>query len=254
MARQILLLTIVGFLMASPVDAAVDSLPAPIAKLADQGLTIVKQFDAPGELSGYAARVRGNRLALYLTPDGQHVIVGSLFDADGTNLTRRKLKAILGSSGISKPWKKLAASQWIGSGNPDAPVTVYEFVDPNCPYCHQFFEATRKWVKSGRVQIRHILVAILKPSSFGKAAAILQAEDPEAAFKRHQHHYPSGGIDPAGTIKPSTKKAIAANTRLMSQLEIRGTPGIVYRGDSGDLHIIQGLPDKTGLKKIMEPE
>lgn len=234
--------------------AADPELPAPIAQLTDHGISDIKRFDAPGELQGFAGRANGHRLALYLTPDKQHVIVGNMFDADGQNQTKSKLKQVLGQDTGDNTWQQLEDSHWIGDGNSEAPITVYEFVDPNCPYCHKFYEQSRPWVKNDQVEIRHILVAVLKPSSQSKAAAILQADKPARAFAQHENQYASGGIEPADTIKASTKKAIAQNTRLMSRLKIRGTPGLVYKDDSGDIQIKQGLPGSSALKKIFGPK
>src|SRR3546814_5178612 len=54
--------------------------------------------------------------------------------------------------------------------------------DANCPYCNAFWEAARPWVDSGKVQLRHILVGIIKDDSPAKAAAILGAPDRSAAL------------------------------------------------------------------------
>ena len=52
--------------------------PAPIQRLADQGVTVIKKIDAPEGMTGYAAKAGQRPVALYLTPDGKHVIIGTL--------------------------------------------------------------------------------------------------------------------------------------------------------------------------------
>src|SRR2546429_3515415 len=48
--------------------------------------------------------------------------------------------------------------------------------------CHKFWEAARPWVDAGKVQLRHILVGVIRDDSPAKAAAILQAPDRAAAL------------------------------------------------------------------------
>lgn len=65
---------------------------------------------------------------------------------------------------------------WILDGKKEAPVIVYVFADPFCPYCKQFWQKARPWVDSGKVQLRTILVGVIKPESPATAAAILAAK------------------------------------------------------------------------------
>ena len=61
--------------------------PAAIETLQSKGVRIIDTFDAPAGLKGYAARFNGQGMTLYLTEDGQHVLVGNLLDARGKNLS-----------------------------------------------------------------------------------------------------------------------------------------------------------------------
>ncbi len=60
----------------------------------------------------------------------------------------------------------------------EAPIILYVFADPFCPYCLQFWQQARPWVESGKVQIRTLLVGVIKPESPATAAAILATQDP----------------------------------------------------------------------------
>src|SRR3546814_8987929 len=60
------------------------------------------------------------------------------------------------------------------------------FSDPNCPYCNMFWKQARPWVESGKVQLRHIMVGMLRADSAGKSAALLSAKDPRAALNEHE--------------------------------------------------------------------
>jgi thiol:disulfide interchange protein DsbG len=80
-------------------------------------------------------------------------------------------------------------ASWILDGKKEAPVIVYVFADPFCPYCKQFWQQARPWVESGKVQLRTLLVGVIKPESPATAAAILAAKDPA---KPGDYGHPAG--------------------------------------------------------------
>jgi len=231
-------------------DAADPTLPGPVAALADRGLNIVEKFDAPSGLTGYAATFQGRPMAIYLTKDGKHAILGTLLDAKGSDMSAEPLERIVSGPQNKNAWDKLESSYWVGDGSNDAEVIVYEFTDPNCPYCHKFWQAARPWVKAGKVQIRHVLVGILKADSAPKAATILGADDPGAAFTRSEQNYARGGIQVAADIPDEARKKVAANNELMSSLGYSATPTILYKTDNGEVRVKQGLPQGQEIEAI----
>jgi thiol:disulfide interchange protein DsbG len=104
-------------------------------------------------------------LAIYLTADGKQAIVGTMIDAKGNNLSQKPLDELVSKPMTEKVWKQLEKSTWIGDGKNNAPRVIYPFTDPNCPYCNKFWNDARPWVTSGKVQLRHVMVAILVPSA-----------------------------------------------------------------------------------------
>lgn len=249
-------LVAVACLLAAGVAQANDQAndwPKPIQQMADKGLTIVKRFDAPGGLTGYAARAGHRPVTLYLTPDGHHVVVGTMLDEQGHNLSEKALDASIGGDTHDSTWSQLESSTWIADGSDEAPRKIYVFIDPNCPYCHRFYEAARPWVKAGKAQLRTILVGVLKPSSPGKAARILSADDPVAAYRNSEAHYKTGGVKPLDPVPSGLKHKITANDALMTGLNIRGTPGIITRDDNGKIHVHQGVPQGDALTDILGP-
>src|SRR5699024_1334781 len=134
-------------------------------------------------------------IAIYVTSDKQHALVGTLIDAEGNDLSSEQVGNPDDKPGLDEVWSDLEETDWVADGADDAPRTVYMFTDPNCPYCHQFWELARPWVEAGKVQVRHILVGILKPDSMPKAAAILSAKDPAARLEEAEKHYDDGGIE-----------------------------------------------------------
>ena len=226
-------------------------LPAPIAALQDRGASIGEAFQAPSGLTGYTVSFQGQTLAAYVTADGEHVVVGTLLDGDGTNLSQPVLDAAARAARPETEWQAVAGADWIADGDADAARIVYAFTDPNCPFCHRFHEQTRDWVNAGDVQIRHVMVGVLREDSLAKAATLLAADDPGAALDEHEARFDAGGITPAESIPAAARRAVESNNQLMSGLGIRGTPSVYYRDDDGAIRLARGLPRGETLEAVM---
>lgn len=230
---------------------AADHTPAPIQALKKQGLTMHGTFKAPDGLTGYAASYQGSPVAIYLTPGGQHAIVGTMVDAQGEDMSANPLSRLVANPGHQKAWKKLENATWVRDGDKNAPRTIYMFTDANCPYCHKFWQAARPWVKAGKVQIRHVLIGLLKPSSMPKAATILAAKNPSAALDRSERHYNSGGVKPMAHVPAGLVRKIGDNTDLMKSMGLYATPTIFYRDPNGHVAVKQGLPQGQAMIDVM---
>lgn len=147
-------------------------------------------------------------------------------------------------------WKRLESAKWVRDGKEDAPRIVYVITDPNCIWCHRFWEASRPWVDAGKVQIRHILVGIIKNTSEGKAAAILSAPDSSNALKKHELSSKDGGIGEAKVVPDAIKKTLADNLQLMKDFGFRGTPAIIYSDTNEDMVAVSGFP-RDQLEEVM---
>ena len=145
---------------------------------------------------------------------------------------------------------QLEATTWVRDGKADAPRVIYTFTDPNCKYCHKFWEAARPWVDAGKVQLRHILVGVIRDDSPTKAAAILQAPDRTAALLEHEKKAGQGGIAPAFSVSPDIRKALDDHHKLMLSLGFRGTPGIVVLQETGSVKAYGGMPRETALPEV----
>lgn len=232
-----------------------DDLPAPVQALADQGLEIHGQFDAPGGLRGYGASVQGQDIAIYLTPDGEHAIVGTLMDSAGNDLTEAQLDEHVRAPLEAETWQLLSESHWIQDGDVDAPRVIYTFTDPNCPYCRQLWQDTRPWVEAGDVQLRHIMVGILAPDSPGKAAALLGADNPAATLHAHK----SGENEIAASAQPrEIEEQVYTNNQLFEELGLYATPTSAFQreAENGSVRIdrIQGMPSDERLIEMMGSE
>ncbi len=232
-------------LITTPIAVA-NPLPAPLQALTEQGLEIHGEFEAPSELTGYAASHQGREMTVFVTADGNHAIVGTMIDADGNDLSEAPLDELVRAPQEGEVWQQLEDSHWIQDGQADAPHVLYTFTDPNCPYCHQFWEQTRPWVDAGEVQLRHIMVGILRQDSPAKAAALLGADDPEAALRDH-----SAGDDIGPSAQPrDIEDQVYRNNQLFDELGLYATPTTVYRHE-GRLQRVDGMPEEARLLEMM---
>ncbi|AOF86022.1 thioredoxin family protein [Hydrogenophaga sp. RAC07] len=247
---------------------AAPPLPAPLQALEKKGLSLVGKFPSPSGMTAYAAHAGTEPMALYLMPDGKHVIVGTLFDATGKNLTVTGLEKVLAQPMTEAVWGKLEKSHWIADGREDAPRTVYVFTDPNCPYCNKLWADARPWVDTGKVQLRHVMVGILTPTSAGKAAALLGDKNPAAALDAYERRHvasnaktlASGRPKPLGddSLKPLSvvpagiAAQLDANAALMASYGLQATPALVWKDTKGGVQMRQGAPE-SDLAAIFGP-
>jgi thiol:disulfide interchange protein DsbG len=229
------------------------NMPAPIKAIEAHGVEIVGQFDAPAGLTGYAGIAGQRPVTIYLTQDKKYALIGYLIDAQGNNVGQQALRRLAGKPMSGRIWSQLESSAWVRDGESDARKIVYIFSDPNCPYCHQFWQRARPWVESGKVQLRHIIVGIIGENSPNKAATIFTAPSPEAALAKNERTFASGGIEPAAVVPAAVREKLAANRKLMLKLGFRGTPGIVFRDKEGMVQRRTGLPPGADLPTILGP-
>ncbi|WP_425914989.1 thiol:disulfide interchange protein DsbG [Pseudomonas sp. GWSMS-1] len=233
--------------------AQAEEWPAPIKAIEARGAEIIQRFDAPSGLQGYAARFNGQGVALYLTADGQHVLVGSLLDAQGEDLSREPLdKLVYGPQGKAM-LSKLEKSSWITDGKASAPRIVYVFSDPNCPYCNLFWKQARPWVEGGAVQVRHVMVGMLRQDSAAKAAALLSASDPQAALHEHESAGKASTLQGLKKIPDAIQQQLDHNLGLMAEMGASATPAIFYQDEAGQLQQQLGAPSPELLIQILGP-
>jgi len=239
---------------AQPASAKSANRPAVLQGIEKQGFEVIGEFDAPGGLRGFAGVVGGQQpAAAYVTADGKNVMVGTLFNEKGEDVGAAPLEKLVAKPMSDRIWKRLDGSAWVRDGRADAPRVVYTFSDANCPYCHRFWEAARPWVDSGKVQLRHVMVGVIREDSPAKAAAILGAPNPSAVFLQNEHDFSKGGIKPAATITPALANKLDANQVLMVELGFQGTPGILFRDAQGMVQRVSGMPQGEDMEKVMGP-
>ena len=195
-------------------------------------------------------------LALSPTSGGQQAISGGA------------LKKVAANPIADAVMQQLGESAWIGDGREGAPRKVYVFTDPNCPFCNKLWADARPWVDAGKVQLRHVMVGILTPTSAGKAAALLADKDPVAALDAYERAHVVGnaktlasgrprplgdaGLKPLASVPPALQARLNANADLMASYRLQATPALVWKDAKGELQMRQGAPE-AGLAAIFGP-
>ena len=117
---------------------------------------------------------------------------------------------------------------------------LYMVIDPNCPHCHETWQAIRTAVFSGELQVRLVPVGVFGPDSVRAAGQLLHAANPLDAWDK----YVGGDKSQlAGNPDAATLNAIRDNHVLTDLWHIQMTPYLVYRAKDGQVKIVQGEPD-----------
>ncbi|EFO81234.1 DSBA oxidoreductase [Oscillochloris trichoides DG-6] len=147
-------------------------------------------------------------------------------------------------------------------GDPNAPVTIYEFTDYECPFCKQFYAETRaqlitEYVETGKVRLvardfpLEIHASAMLAAVAGHCAAAQQNFWPmyETLFETHQVEWGGVpkrdretlidlatqiGIEPVAFTAclddPATEQAVQAEMQAAMQLGINSTPNFMVNG------------------------
>lgn len=251
MTQTLRLMFALNLLLPLSAVAGEKDLPAPVAALVKQGFEIKGEFVAPGGLPGYAMQFQDQGTTVYLTPDKQHAIMGNMVDASGKNLSDAVVEKFVYGPMAREMWSNLEQHRWIGAGSKDAPRIVYVFADPYCPYCTAFWERAQPWLASGKVQLRVLLVGMLRPDSARKAAAILMAKDPGSTLADYENSKGKLTLEMPEEVPGNITQALKDNLALMDTLGGSATPSVYYLNAEGRLQQHQGLPDSDSLNLIM---
>ena len=108
-------------------------------------------------------------------------------------------------------------------GDPDAPVTIIEFADFQCPFCGRFFAETKpqideQYIQSGEVRFGYFDFAFLGPESQWAAEAAECAADQNKFWEYHDKLYDSQSGENQGAFNKDNLKKFAENLGLDSSV------------------------------------
>lgn len=192
---------------------------------------------------------------LFTDMSGNYLISGNVMDKNLKSLTEAAYDKYISPAKAQQAFQMIDKTNYVVMGSDQAPHKLYVLADPNCVFCHEFYTASKPYVASGQLQIRWILGAFLKSSSAGRAAAILGASDPAAAFAQNENGFitdkEEGGITPMANISPELKAKIQTNMNFMMKNQFMQTPTLLYKNTQGVASLYMGLPDATQLKALI---
>ena len=144
---------------------------------------------------------------------------------------------------------------WIRDGK--SAHVIYVFFDPNCPYCHKVYEMLRPPVQRGEVELRWVVIGKLMETSVGKAASMLEAEDPTEALHRNERGFSQetgkfGGIEEEPLPREETIRQLNANHALLNRTGFDAVPALLFRTRDGKADIIRGAPPAAFLEKLLK--
>lgn len=155
-------------------------------------------------------------------------------------------------------------------GSPDAPVTIVEFGDYQCPFCRMWNVNTKpavekNLIETGKASLIYVDFAIIGPDSLKAHAGSYCAAEQGLYWQYHDHVYANQGHENDGWAKPDNLKLLASgiagldtesfsecldsgkyeqrirdNTKVARDSGARSTPSFIVIGPSGDSVTITG--------------
>ncbi len=118
-------------------------------------------------------------------------------------------------------------------GDADAPVTILEFSDFQCPYCGRFFaqvgpEINRQYIETGKARLGYIHFAFLGPESLWSAEASECAADQDAFWEYHDKLFNNQNGENKGAFSKENLKGFAADLGLDMEAFNQCLDGGVY--------------------------
>ncbi|MFN3234147.1 MAG: thiol:disulfide interchange protein DsbG [Gammaproteobacteria bacterium] len=210
-------------------------------------LSIVKEFPGPDNLQGFVLKPKvGTPIIMFADKEGKYAIFGNVFNPNGNSITSQAHDKYVQPLIAKTIFNNLPKTTQFLQGNNDAKYKMVVVADPNCIACHMLYDAMQTHIQKGELQVKWVLVDYVKPSSPGKAAAILTAKDPAKAMADNEAGYQAkteeGGIKPLNPIPEEIKKQLKANMQFFSESGLNATPTIIYKDQNGQYQFISGVP------------
>jgi thiol:disulfide interchange protein DsbG len=245
--------------------------PAPIQALEQDG-AVVKYLGQEQGLQGWVTFKDGQEQYFYVTPDGQSIVMGILFNNRGDAVTLRQVAqlreregaAIDKLAGVSKsvpqtvsqsanaPAKSTSSSRaeqffadvqkaaFLKLGDDSAP-KLYSFIDPQCTHCHDLINDVRQsgLLQDKKIQLRLIPVGLMNETSLREAANMLSGKITAQDVFAHI----DGNKNALLKDQNPNTQAVQKNMALMQEWKMDVTPFSVYRAANGEVKILRGTPE-----------
>lgn len=219
--------------------------------------TVVSAFSAPKNLIGFVVKGQDNQSSvIYVDKDGDYLFLGTLINHQGKDITSKHQPKSIAHSPAAKAFQKAHDTNWFEQGNPKAPHLMYVIAEPNCSACHYLYQTIKPYIAKGNLKVRWIIVSFLKPSSLGKAAAIIASKNPAQAFAKDEVNFNSstetGGIQAIKPVPIKIKKALQDNSKFMHSNGFHTTPIILFQDKHHKAHVLQGAVPKNKVAQLIK--
>lgn len=217
----------------------------------------------------------------YLIP-GAIIVAGAIVGIAIIYTSSPRIAPSAGTAALGAVQKVAVPTDLAGSapslGNPDAPVTIVEFGDFQCPFCGRFFQTTEKqiieqYVKTGKARFVYRDFAFLGPESEWAANAAECANEQGKFWQYHDYLYNNQQGENEGAFSKDNLKSFARALGLNAQqfdscldgdkyteavrrdteegrgAGVSGTPGTFING-----RLIQGAVPFAQFQAVIEEE
>lgn len=229
-------IAIAGYMIFGNRNISVEAADKLMSRASGGDINVTETFMGPDGFTGAVLSVRGQKSLGWIAPGGNIALIGQLFDHAGTNYTQMALvshgimpptspaKDAVSASNATGPTMDASQAARLAKAAPgvlqgDGGPVIQVFYDPNCVFCHHYYQSLQSAILAKRLRVHWIPVAILKPSSVGRAAAILGATDQAKAMMQNDAGYndrdEEGGIA-AAKPSPEILAEINANNDLLN--------------------------------------
>jgi protein-disulfide isomerase len=149
-------------------------------------------------------------------------------------------------------------------GRPDAPATVYEFADLQCPYCGDVARdvipsVVREYVQTGRIKLDFRPLEFLGPDSDRGARAVLAAGRQNRAWNMLEGLYAVQGAENSGWLTQNLLREVAGSIpgldtgRMLKDMN-SVTPGLQKSIDQANRLGVRGTPTFFLVPHLGQPE
>ena len=123
-------------------------------------------------------------------------------------------------------------------GSPSAPVTVYEYIDPQCPYCQQFETQAmpaliERYVRPGKAKVELRPLAFIGPDSENGRAALIAGGEQDRMFNVAQLLFLNQGAENAGWLSDDLVRRVAAGIAGVDVQRLVSDAGSTAVADEG---------------------
>jgi protein-disulfide isomerase len=138
--------------------------------------------------------------------------------------------------------KAASESRYFEVGSRNAPITVWEIGDPQCPFCHAAWDYLRPLVYDKKVKVRVVLIAALNGSEPLAREILASAVPGRRWIDSDAGRNLKVETDPNSDVWKDTEGFLSANMEFARQFGVDRTPFLGYVGFDGQFYSALGLP------------